>query len=160
VIVDEEESQLRERVKSLAFSDDGRSFAYAARREGRWFCILDGVEQESYDQVDDVAFLPGSGKLVYLAARNGTWFSVIGGKEGTAYAGQAVGGLTISADGEHHAYGRLNADETVTMVLDGREVGTWDVVNSEVMPRFDERGILVYGAMHDATVFRVEVRPR
>ncbi len=51
-----------------AFGPDGARFAYAAKRGGAWFAVVDGRETEPVRSVSHVRFCPSSGQVTWVAA--------------------------------------------------------------------------------------------
>jgi hypothetical protein len=61
------------------FSRDGAHLAFAARRGGAWFVVLDGVEQAPCEAITYVGFCPRAGEIVTLERRSGQeWLCVDG----------------------------------------------------------------------------------
>ena len=79
-------------VFSLAWSKDGKRFAYTASREGgrapKVFAVTDGQEGKSYDLIAPGTWSPNGARFAYAAKINaaktggsGLWFAVVDGKE-------------------------------------------------------------------------------
>lgn len=105
-----------EQVDRLAFSRDGRHFAYQAKKEGRWVLIADGqevLEGEEFAQ-EAPAFSPDGRRLAQALRKDGSWKvvaialdpvgkDVLTGAIGGDFA-QGAGLVTFSADGRHIAW--------------------------------------------------------
>ena len=107
-------------IYSLTFSPDSKHFAYIAKRDEKYFVVLDGKEEREYDLINpfSLTFSPNSKHLAYAAKRNGQFFVVLDGKEGERY--DTIGSLTFSPNSKHLAYAaKRNGDYFV--VIDGKE---------------------------------------
>jgi hypothetical protein len=109
-----------EEAEGLTYGADGRSHAYAARRGGAWFVVVDGREGPPFERVVSPAFSPDGRFLVYRARAAGKRFVVVANKSGGTVsvhpAYEQVFPVLFTADGKSVAYG----------VKDGRQLA-WKV---------------------------------
>jgi Tol biopolymer transport system component len=88
VVLDENENEKHyDRVDDFVFSPDGKRFAYAAVKDGKWFVVVDGKEEKKYDEVASLIFSPDSKRFAYAAFRDKKQFVVVNGVEGKQYDG-------------------------------------------------------------------------
>jgi len=115
---------------SLRFSPDSRHLAYAARRDKKWYIVLDAVDAGGpYDGVGGLKFCESGALLGYVARREGKSvavtlpMSVAGavGAEGRAHDSILEDSLAFSFDGRHLAYA-AGKPGAMTVYLDGAEV--------------------------------------
>lgn len=110
----------QEQAEGLAYSSDGRTHAYAARRGESWFVVAGGKEGPAFDRVVSPAFSPDGRFLVYRARKDGRRFVVVADPSGKTIrqhpAYQQVFPVRFTADGKSVAYG----------VKDGRRLA-WKV---------------------------------
>lgn len=122
----------------LTFGPDSRRTAFAGRRGGQWYAVVDGEEGEPFDAVagESILFSPDGRRVAYLAGLDGKALVVADGTRGPAYDAVAEGSLAFSADGRRLAYvARSGGKEFV--VLDGAEGNRYDAVGR---PRFSRDG--------------------
>ena len=104
----------------LAYSKDGKHYAYAARRGERWFVVVDGKEGPPYDRVVSPMFTPDNGRVVYRARGDGKRFVVVAELAGkivrqhTSY--EKVFPVTFTADGKGVAYGVQQGNKLIWKV--------------------------------------------
>jgi hypothetical protein len=68
------------------FSPDSQRVAYLARRHGKWFVVVDGVEGKKYDGIGwFLHFSPDSKRVAYFAKRGEEYLVVVDGVEGKEY---------------------------------------------------------------------------
>ncbi len=99
---------------SLTFSDDGKHVAYAARRNGAWFVVRDGVVGQAWDAIGelDVAFI---GRDHENRTR-----AIVGDLVGAPFDQIEGNQIVFSTDGSRFGYtGRRGAGSVV--VVDGLE---------------------------------------
>ena len=91
-----------------AFSADGSSLAYPARRAGSEFVVLDHREGEAFAEVEPPIWSPRGKRLAYVASRDGKSCAVLDGKRGPwfdrVYATNFERKPTFSADGSTLGY--------------------------------------------------------
>lgn len=125
MFVDGRQQPVFEDTGEAVFSPDGKRFAYAACKNGKWRVVVDGAEQKAFDAVAEgsLKFSPDGKNLAYAAAVGEKWTIVANGREGRLY--DAVSHLTFSANGKYlAAIARIGVTETV--VVNGRESRLWD----------------------------------
>jgi Tol biopolymer transport system component len=74
--------------KTLVFSPDGRRTAFAAKKEKRWFLVIDGTAQKGqFTRIlnDPVAFSPDSRHVAFAAQMRPKWFVVLDGRSAKKY---------------------------------------------------------------------------
>jgi Tol biopolymer transport system component len=64
----------------IAFSPDGRRHAFAARKGGSWFIVLDGKESDAWDKVLGPRFSPDGRSMAFIGTRGKKHFLVLDGK--------------------------------------------------------------------------------
>jgi WD40 repeat protein len=132
-------------VTDVAFSPDGKRYAFAGTRNGRAVLFADGQVVAEDEAIDQEIFSPDSRRLVAVARnRNQEWI-VEAGKRGRTY--RSIRSLCFSQDSAHLAF--LAADEEhepEILVIDGQEVFR---VRGEIWPRmvFSPEGLLRAGAV-------------
>ena len=123
-----------------AFSADGRNFACAVERGGRWLMLHDGVEGKPYDEVGSPVLSPNGKRLAYAAKERSDWAVVVDGVKGRPYAklGSRIDGAgpTFSPDGQHIAYAAKVGDQWA-LVIDGVEGKRYDSLVGESVIAFD-----------------------
>jgi hypothetical protein len=71
-----------EEAEGLAYSEDGRLHAYAARRGDRWFVVVNGHEGPSFDRVVTPIVSPDAKRVVYRAREDAERFVVVADARG------------------------------------------------------------------------------
>lgn len=89
---------LRPSGRSIAFSPDGKRFAYVAMvGEKKWSVVLDGDERKwDDDELEDLPFSTDNERLVYGARMDGQSFVVVDGKEQKPYRRLLEGTIRFS----------------------------------------------------------------
>jgi len=104
----------------LVFGSDGRSHAYVAEKDEKWFIVANGKEGPPFDRVVSPMFSPDGKYLVYRARKDGKRFVVMADTNGKTIrqhpAYEQVFPVRFTADGKSIAYG----------VKDGRQLA-WKV---------------------------------
>ena len=115
-------------IYSLTFSPDSKHLAYIAKRDEKYFVVLDGKEEREYDLINpfSLTFSPNSKHLAYAAKRNGDYFVVIDGKE-EKYEWIDSFSLIFSPDSKRFAY-VVGRNDQYFVVLDGKEGEKYDEV--------------------------------
>lgn len=140
----------------LAWTDDGKHCAYAARyRDGSGAIVLDGVEGPRYERADAPLFGPGEHQFAFRAGRAGKQFVVRDAKEGKPY--EAVDNLVYSPNGKHLAYIAREGGKEF-LVLDGEEGQHFTAVGYG--PWFSANGAKLIAIVLDATKPRIVVNGR
>lgn len=111
---------------SLAWSPDGRRLAFAARRNDRWFVVVDGVEGPAFTGITalrpfgsstGLAFTPDGRHVIYGAARGGTMSVVVHpGLETPGY--RMVSNFLVFDTPGTLAFTALRGDEVVRVEVD------------------------------------------
>jgi hypothetical protein len=111
---------LYDEAEWLVYSSDGTVSAFAARKGGSWFVVVNGKEGPAYDRVVAPVFSPDGKRLVYRARKEGRRFVVIADANGKTIRQhpeyEQVFQPVFTADGKSVAYG----------VKDGRKL-IWKV---------------------------------
>jgi hypothetical protein len=89
---------------SLAFSPDGRRLAYAGRRDGKWYAVIDGAEGIGYESVGRPAFSGDGSRAGHVGRREGKDVVVLDGKEAAVHDAVHPNSLTFSFDGGRVGY--------------------------------------------------------
>jgi hypothetical protein len=147
-------------VKQLTFSEDGKSLAYIAVKDGKSYIVLDDKKEVLPDGEYPWPF-------VVRSNNNGVGIFIVHtkGKATSAYLHHAFASdriksktykegahLTYSADGKHYAYVAID-NEKFTIVVDGKEGPFFERV---VTPQLSPDGkFLVYRARQDNKRFVV-----
>jgi hypothetical protein len=109
-----------EDAEGLVYGPDGASHAYAARRGGSWFVVVNGQEGPPFDRVVTPVFSPDGRWVAYRARKDGKRFVVLAETSGKTVrlhpAYEQVFPVQFSADGKAAVYG----------VKDGRQLA-WKV---------------------------------
>jgi hypothetical protein len=96
-------------AEGLAYSADGHSRAFAARRGPASFVVVNGKEGPAFDRVVSPVFSPDGERVVYRARLGGERFVVVADLEGRTvrrHAGyEQVFPVIFTADGRSLAYG-------------------------------------------------------
>ena len=84
-------------VGRLTFSPDGKTLAYRAQIDNKWYLIAGKGKAGPYDGVDELEFSPDGNTLTYYTKIEGEWYTkiLINGKE---YIGSTVNGVVIYVD--------------------------------------------------------------
>lgn len=106
--------------KSLRFTPDGKRFAFAAQRDGKWLFVVDWKEGKPYDQVGAIEFSKDGSRWGHRAERNGKNLAVIDGEEQKEH--DKVGGFAFSDDGKRVAYAAATG-KWYHIVADGKVLG-------------------------------------
>lgn len=108
-------------VRSLpALSPDGKHLAYAARKDGKEFIVVDGQKQEGFDKVSRPVFSPDGKRLAYAARKDKEGvFVVVDGQRGEEfyYAGIPV----FSPDSKLVAYAASEGKGKSFLIVDDPE---------------------------------------
>jgi len=122
---------------SLRFSLDGSRLAYAARRGGKGFVVVDGKEQPAHERAWGVVFSPDGRRFAYAASRAkvGQEFVVVDGKEEKVYDKISTRTINFGLDGKAISYvvrvgkfkNRILADgEKGFLVVEGKQRPLFD----------------------------------
>ncbi|GAH81929.1 unnamed protein product, partial [marine sediment metagenome] len=119
---------------TFSLSLDGKRLAFAAKRQGEWFAVVDGKEEQRFQWGMQMAFSPDSKHVAYAGRRDdrpqGRGFRVTGhshvfldgkeiAKDRTAYS------LTFSPDSTHLAYIAGGLSKRIMCDgMEGSETGT------------------------------------
>jgi len=98
------------------FSPDGKTLAYTAKIDGKWYVIAGKEKAGPYDNCDQLTFSPDGKTLAYTAKIDGKWYVIAGKEKAGPY--DKCDDLTFSPDGKTLAY---------TAKIDGK----WYVVNGK-----------------------------
>jgi len=127
-------------LRTLAFTNDGSRYAYAAEiGDDRWAVVVDGVtygpggklqpESEHYFKSlgkRTPLFSPDRKHVAWVGVRDTGWVAVVDGKESRPYNLVMRSTLDFSPDGEHIAY-IASREGKKLIVVDGFEVeNEWD----------------------------------
>lgn len=109
-IVDGEKTgKTYDEITEPAFSPDGTRLAYAARRGGEWFVVVNGVEGTSFDKVVAPLFSPDGIRLVYRVRDQEKRYVVVADANGRILQKQKhyelIWAPVFSSDGKSVAYG-------------------------------------------------------
>jgi len=109
-------------IGPVIFSPDGKRVAYPAKRDSKWFMVVDGQEGPEYDKISlsREVFSPDSKRLVYGAMKGDKWFVVLDGKAGPESGYDNVGYFSFSPDSKRLAYA-TEKDRRQYVVVDGRD---------------------------------------
>ena len=141
---------------SLTFSPDGTRFAFAGRREGRWY-VTDHAAPDAGEPYDDVGgsslrFSPDSRHLAFVASRGKRAFVVLDGKLGRSFDSVDPERLVFAPGGGRLAYVARREGRTL-VVLDGNERPPFDEISRPVFSGNSVR--LAYAARSGARDFLV-----
>ena len=104
------------------FSEDGRRLAYAVKKDGKVFLVLDGKESQRYNDLHRVVFSPDSKTVAFRAMNQGQESVVIDGKSEKTY--ESIGEVQFAPDGR--------------IVYEAQKNGKWLVVSGRrESPAFD-----------------------
>lgn len=106
-----------ERVLNLTMSPDRKHIAWAARRKGKWFVVLDGVEQEAFDAVglNSLIFSPDSDHLAYAAQQGKKWRVVVDGSRSCEW--DRIGSLKFSPGSSKLVYAAITGNKWFVSVI-------------------------------------------
>jgi roadblock/LC7 domain-containing protein len=106
-------------VTGVKFSPDGKRIAYAAKKDGKWIVVDNGVHGPPFDQVNKghPDFSP-TGVLYYAVVNNGRQFVVINGIAGPEFETVAPDTIRFSLDGKHVAYA-VGIKSKLSVAVDG-----------------------------------------
>jgi WD40 repeat protein len=137
-----------DQVTVPVFNYTGRLYAYAAKRDGKWFAKLYGkngavvdsdgkryeLASKPYDLVGDFTYSPDGRQVVYIAALAGKQFVVRYDQEGPQYDAVGSGSLLFSPDGGRFAY-------------TAKQGGKWlAVIDDKAGKPYDRIGALIFSA--------------
>lgn len=133
---------------SLVISGDSARIAYAAKRDGKWMCVVEstkikpmeqppdeepvepqprpaGAEGKQYDDIKgaSITFSPDSKHLAYAASSGGKWMRVFDGNEGTAFD-DIYPSFAFSAEGERVVFFAQTGDKW-GIATDGKAEGAY-----------------------------------
>jgi len=107
------------------------------------FWVIDDKEQERYNDMGlavDLVFSPNGDRSTYIGETgkfgSEKYFAVIDGKEQQQYEDFLGGGLTFSPDSKqiayviHHISNISNKGSQDTLILDGKDIGKYDVIDA------------------------------
>ena len=114
--------------------------AYAAKRSGKAFVVLDGQAGPEFDEIVYLNFSPDGNRCVYIAKEKGKYCVVVNGREGEFF--DDVDAPVFSADGSRIAY-RAQRTGTVAVkyfvVTDGVKGAEYDGVGNPVFSQDGRR---------------------
>ena len=144
-------------LNGLLMSPTG-SVAYAARKDGKWTMVIDGVERGWYDEVaEGLVFSDDGAHFAFTARRGPSWYVVVDGQPRQPSKGVVVDSLAMSKDGAHVAFAYIETPGRLRIALDGwRSRETYDLVmvGSDGMS-FDDAGRIHYLAGSGFNVYLV-----
>ena len=91
---------------SYNFSPDSKHFAYVAKKDNKYFVVLDDKTGKEYDGVMNLQFSHDSQHFAYVAIEENKQFIVLDSKEGKKYS--SILNLQFSSDGQHLIYTAMN----------------------------------------------------
>ena len=108
-------------------------YAYIEKSGGGVAIIVSGVdERHEYPRIDmdNIRFIPKSNELAFFAeSGNGERVqAVIGGIRGPEFQKCLDSPIAFSDDGKHHAYGMLDKDGSVVLIVDGKVIGHYETL--------------------------------
>jgi len=114
---------------SQMFSPDSAHLAYLAKREGKCFVVLDGVEGNPFSSIGPTtkgswpfAFSPDGGHLGYVASiESGKQCVVVDGRQGPVFDEVFLHSFKFSENSQHFAYAARRGGKAV-VVKDAKEV--------------------------------------
>ena len=144
---------LEEGENSILFSPDRNKVAYIAKKEGKWFMVVNNQVSEAYDNILlGFHFSPDSKKLAYAAKKEGKWFVVVNGQRGNNYD-EITAPITFSPDSKRLVYG-VKKEGKQFIVIDGEEGKSYDSLWWD--PTFSpDSKQLAYGAQKEGKRFVV-----
>jgi WD40 repeat protein len=101
-VIDGQDQPQYDDVKHLAFSRDGKRFAYAAKEAGAWRLVTElGPDATTYDEFAPVALLfsPDGKRIVHGARVGKDWFWIVGATKIGPYNSLFVNTAVFSPDG-------------------------------------------------------------
>jgi hypothetical protein len=113
----------------VILSPDGRRSAYAARREERWWMVVDGAPLGPWDGIAEVKFSPDGRRLAFVAQAGERWSVVVDGVPDRPFGFIQPGTLGFSADGGTVAYAAREG-QCARVVIDGKRGHCWDRVRA------------------------------
>jgi roadblock/LC7 domain-containing protein len=133
-------------VEYFRFSNDGEHHAYPARRNNKWFVVIDGQEQPEYDSAGgSFSFSPDGHHYAYEVKINGKKAIVRDGIIGKQYD-QIFKQNAYSPDGRHFSYYAQMGNKQL-VVVDDMEQALFDGI-LRTGPVFSPSGNhLAYGAI-------------
>jgi hypothetical protein len=125
------------------FSTDSQRFAFAARRDGKWYTVLDGKQGQAYDTIpsSSLAFSPDSQRLVYRAEREGKRFLVVAGEEISPAGKDDFSHPIFSPDSQRMAIHVTRAQKEL-----------W-LIDNHAGPEYDGVGILLFSPDSHRTAY-------
>jgi hypothetical protein len=104
----------------LVVGEDGRSWAFAARRGATWFVVVNGKEGPAWDRVVTPQLSPDGTRVAYRARQQGRRFVVVADAEGRTVrvhrALEQVFPVRFGPDGRSIAYGAKEGREALWIV--------------------------------------------
>ena len=136
----------------IKFSPDKNRVAYKAKKDGKWFMIVNDRISEAYDYVGSFDFSPDSKQLAYAAKKDGKWFLVVNGQKDKNYY-DGVSLITFSPDSKKLVYvAKKGTKEFV--VINGKEGKEYDDIFWDPTFSLDSKQ-LAYGARKGKKMFIV-----
>lgn len=112
----------------IVFSPDSKRMAYAAKRAGKSFVVINGVEGKEYDDISEaIVFSPASKRVAYVAWREKQCFVVLDGDEGKKYVKGFISGLAFSPDSKRFVYEINDGSKTRIVIIDGAEEREFEI---------------------------------
>jgi len=133
--------------RPLVFSPDGR-LCYGAKRAGKYFYVMGGVEGEAFDTVGNLVFSPDGKSYAYAAQVGKQWCLFKDGVRGPLF--DSVWYLKYSPDGKTVAYEVREADLTFVMVGDKKDGPFGDLFGITFSP--DSKSVAYTGNIGDLIV--------
>lgn len=118
VVVDGEAQKPYDMVYRPIFSNDGKRYAYLAKREKKVFVVVDGKEEPGAFDSMSCRFSPDSQRMLYEGQVNGKTLVFLDGRELGQY--DEVQDVSYSDDGQQLAYTAKRGDDWF-VVVNGKE---------------------------------------
>jgi hypothetical protein len=145
-----------ESVGRAVFSTDGNTFAYEARRAGKWVAVVNGrvVANSEGIGLGTLTISPDGKRVAFGTARDGQWRLNVDGKEEPPFNTIYDGSAKFSEDSQRIAYSASSLITAFVMV-DGKKQQGFDAILANSFSFSQDSRHFIYGARRAGQQFVV-----
>ena len=131
-------------------SNDLNHIAFSAKKEDKWYVVIDGVENGPYEKIlkNTPVFSKNSKRVLYAGFANNKWYVIVDGKELGSYNEFSTGTPMFSLDSKHVYYGARKGKKWFA-VKDGIEAGPYDDLGADFPSLSSDETQYAYGIRND-----------